>query len=192
MTLENSVAVVMGGTRGVDRAIADGLAGAGVRAAAVGRTAERYRADVSDHGSVEELRELIERELGAPSILVNAARVFGPIALVKDSDPNGWIRTVMVDLVGSYLTCRAFAPAMIDAGWAPVINVTSASSLHPPGILSSAYGTSKTASCGGTNPSLIQLANVRGGSRARRTSPDAAFLKRSPPELTLIDLAFVK
>ena len=69
--------------------------------------------------------------------------MFGPIALIKDTDPADWIRTVMVDLVGAYLTCRAFVPAMIDAGWGRMINVTSAASLHPPGILNSAYGTSK-------------------------------------------------
>jgi NAD(P)-dependent dehydrogenase (short-subunit alcohol dehydrogenase family) len=139
------IAVVTGGTRGVGRAIADGLAGAGVRVAAVGRSAEHYAADVSDPASIESLRQLVERGLGPPGILVNAAGIFGPISLVKDSDPAAWIRTVMVDVVGPYLTCRAFVPAMIDAGWGRVINVTSASSLHPPGILSSAYGTSKTA-----------------------------------------------
>ena len=145
MKLEDSVAVVTGGTRGVGRAIADGLAGAGVQVAVVGRSAEQYAADVSDPASVESLRQLVERELGPPGILVNAAGVFGPISLVKDSDPADWIRTVMVDLVGPYLISRAFVPAMIDAGWGRVINVTSASSLHPPGILSSAYGTSKAA-----------------------------------------------
>jgi NAD(P)-dependent dehydrogenase (short-subunit alcohol dehydrogenase family) len=145
MKIEDSVAIVTGGTRGVGRAIADRLSGAGVRVAAVGRSAERYRVDVSDPASVEALRELVERELGPPAILVNAAGMFGPIALVKDSDPATWIQTVMVDLVGAYLTCRAFVPAMIDAGWGRVINVTSANSLHPPGILNSAYGTSKVA-----------------------------------------------
>ena len=139
----NAVAVVTGGTRGVGRAIADALAEQGVAVAAVGRSADRFRADVSDPASVEELRALVERELGPPGILVNAAGVFGPIALVKDTDPADWIRTVMVDLVGAYLTCRAFVPAMIDAGWGRVVNVTSAASLHPPGILNSAYGTSK-------------------------------------------------
>src|SRR5439155_22073958 len=74
---------------------------------------------------------------------VNAASRFGPISLVKDSNPDDWIRTIMVDLAGSYLLCRAFVPGMIEAGWGRVINLTSAASLHPPGKLISAYGTAK-------------------------------------------------
>ena len=49
----------------------------------------------------------------------------------------------MVDLVAAYLTTRAFVNGMIDAGWGRIVNFTSAASLHPPGPLNSAYGTSK-------------------------------------------------
>lgn len=143
MRPKGAVAVVTGGTRGVGRAIAEALEQDGVRVAAVSRHAERYSADVGDAAAIERVRELVERELGRPSILVNAAGIFGPIALLKDSDPEEWIRTVTVDLIGAYLTCRAFVPGMIEAGWGRVVNVTSAASLHPPGILNSAYGTSK-------------------------------------------------
>ncbi len=143
MSPDGSVAVVAGGTRGVGRAIAEALAGHGAGVAVVGRTAARYSADVSDRESVEAVRATIESDLGRPTILVNAAGMFGPISLVKDSSPADWIRTVMVDLVGSYLMCRAFVPGMIEAGWGRVINVTSAASLHPPGMLNSAYGTAK-------------------------------------------------
>jgi NAD(P)-dependent dehydrogenase (short-subunit alcohol dehydrogenase family) len=71
--------------------------------------------------------------------------MFGPISPIADSDPADWIRTIMVDLVGAYLACRAFTPGMVEAGRGRVVNVSSAASLHPPGILSSAYGTSKAA-----------------------------------------------
>ena len=143
MSREGSVAVVAGGTRGVGEAIADALAGAGHTVAVVARTAPRYRADVGDRTSVDAVRAAIEADLGRPGILVNAAGVFGPISLVQDSDPDDWVRTVTVDLVGSYLMCRAFVPGMVEAGWGRVINLTSAASLHPPGPLNSAYGTSK-------------------------------------------------
>ena len=83
--------------------------------------------------------------LGSPAILVNAVGVFGPIALVRDSDPQAWIDTLTVNTVSHYLTCRAFVGGMIEAGWGRIVNVTSAASLHEPGRLNSAYATSKAA-----------------------------------------------
>ena len=129
--------------RGVGAAIAQALAAEGHTVVRVGRSAERYAADVGDPASVAELRASVERDLGAPGILVNAAGMFGPISLIADSEPEAWVETVMVDLVGAYLTCRAFVPGMIEAGWGWVINVSSAASLHQPGALNSAYGTAK-------------------------------------------------
>jgi len=141
---EGAIAVVTGGTSGVGKAIAAALEEHGLTVAAVGRSAADYPTDVSDPKSVLRLQEALARDVGAPTVLVNAAGVFGPISLIVDSDPINWIKTIMVDLVGAYLTCRAFVPAMIEGGWGRVINVSSAASLHPPGILNSAYGTSKT------------------------------------------------
>jgi NAD(P)-dependent dehydrogenase (short-subunit alcohol dehydrogenase family) len=89
------------------------------------------------------VRAQIVEDLGAPTILVNAAGMFGPIALVQDSDPGEWVRTIEVDLMGAYLMCRAFVPGMVEAGRGRVVNVTSAASLHPPGALNSAYATAK-------------------------------------------------
>ena len=60
---------------------------------------------------------MIENDLGIPSILVNAAGVFGPIDLIKNSDPAAWIETIMINTVSSYLTCRMFVGGMIDGGW---------------------------------------------------------------------------
>lgn len=139
-----TVAIVTGGTRGVGAAIAQALSERGHTVVRVARSAE-YATDVSDQASVEALRATVEEKVGRPEILVNAAGMFGPISLIADSDPSEWIRTVMVDLIGAYLTCRAFVPGMLEAGWGRVINVSSAASLHQPGILNSAYGTSKAA-----------------------------------------------
>jgi NAD(P)-dependent dehydrogenase (short-subunit alcohol dehydrogenase family) len=87
----------------------------------------------------------VQRELGRVTVLVNAAGVFGPIQLIKDSDPARWIATMAINMIGPYLTCHAFVGEMIDAGWGRIVNFTSAASLHPPGPLNSAYGTSKVA-----------------------------------------------
>jgi NAD(P)-dependent dehydrogenase (short-subunit alcohol dehydrogenase family) len=138
-----SVAIVTGGTRGVGAAVAHALSEDGHTVVPVGRSAARFATDVSDPESVAELRAAVEAEVGRPGILVNAAGMFGPISLIADSDPHEWVATVMVDLVGAYLTCRAFVPGMVETGWGRVINVSSAASLHRPGILNSAYATSK-------------------------------------------------
>ena len=51
----------------------------------------------------------------------------------------------MVNAVAPFRTVRAFLPGMLEQGWGRIVNVTSAASLHPPGALNSAYGTSKVA-----------------------------------------------
>lgn len=156
------VAVVTGAGRGLGRAVALALAerghpivGVARHADALADTADRIHAaggrmlsrpaDVADPDAVEELAAFVHGQLGPPSILINAAGVFGPIAMIRDTDPRAWVRTVMVDAIAPYLTTRQFVGGMIDAGWGRIVNVTSAASLHPPGPLNSAYGTAKVA-----------------------------------------------
>ena len=92
------VAVVTGGARGVGKTIADALEGRGVRVARVARSAGTHRADVSKPDGVDRLVQEIERDLGTPTILVNAAGIFGPIALIDDGDPRAWLETISIDL----------------------------------------------------------------------------------------------
>ena len=114
-------------------------------AAAAGGRVVAMTADVADVDAVLDLGDRVRREVGVPTILVNAAGVFGPIALIQETDPHDWVRTVLVDGIAPYLTVRAFLGGMLDAGWGRIVNITSAASLHPPGALNSAYGTAKVA-----------------------------------------------
>jgi NAD(P)-dependent dehydrogenase (short-subunit alcohol dehydrogenase family) len=156
------IAVVTGGGRGLGRGAALGLAARGATVVAVARSEAQLAetatlaaaaggrvipmaADVADVDAVLALGDRVRAEVGAPTILVNAAGVFGPIALIQDGDPHDWVRTVLVDGVAPYLTVRAFLAGMLEAGWGRIVNVTSAASLHPPGTLNSAYGTAKVA-----------------------------------------------
>jgi NAD(P)-dependent dehydrogenase (short-subunit alcohol dehydrogenase family) len=161
-TARERVAVVTGAGRGLGQAVALALAerghpivGVARDGAALAETSDLVRAagglmvsrptDVADPDAVEELAAFVHAQLGAPSILVNAAGIFGPIAMIRDSDPRAWVQTVMIDGIAPYLTTRQFVGGMIDAGWGRIVNVTSAASLHPPGALNSAYATAKVA-----------------------------------------------
>ena len=160
--LHGRIAVVTGASRGLGRRIAVRLAQQGATVALLARseagledtrqeiTAKGARTlvvpvDLGDPKSVQQVKGVIEDDLGIPSILVNVAGVFGPIDLIKDSDPAAWIETIMINTVSSYLTCRMFVGGMIDIGWGRIVNVTSAATLHEPGPINSAYGTSKAA-----------------------------------------------
>src|SRR4029079_12072105 len=100
---------------------------------------------VADVDAVLALGDRVRSEVGDPTILVNAAGVFGPIALIQETDPHDWVRTVLIDGIAPYLTTRVFLAGMLEEGWGRIVNVTSAASLHPPGPLNSAYGTAKVA-----------------------------------------------
>ncbi len=156
------VAVVTGGGRGLGRGVCVGLAAAGATVVAVARNADQLRetealavgsagsitgvvCDVADIAAVASLGIDVTSRFGAPTILVNAAGVFGPISLIADADAADWVQTIQIDAIASFLTVRAFLGGMLDAGWGRIVNVTSAASLHPPGPLNSAYGTAKVA-----------------------------------------------
>ena len=156
------IAVVSGGGRGLGRAVTLGLVGRGAIVVAVARNekqlAETVRlaaeagglvvpmiADVADVDAVLALGNRVRSMVGIPTILVNAAGMFGPIDLIHKTDPHDWVRTMLVDGIAPYLTVRTFLGGMLDAGWGRIVNVTSAASLHPPGALNSAYGTAKVA-----------------------------------------------
>ena len=160
--LSDRVAVVTGAGRGLGQAVAVKLAEHGAAVAIVARTSAQvdetacrikaaggravgFSADVANVDAVEHLRDEVRRDLGPVTILVNAAGVFGPIQSIAESDCARWIETIHINTIGPYLTCRAFLPDMLALDWGRIINFSSAASLHAPGPLSSAYGTSKVA-----------------------------------------------
>lgn len=105
----------------------------------------QFQADVTSLEDVTRAHSETEDRFGRASILVNAAAVFGPLETFSKTDPAEWIETLMVNTVGSYLTCRLFVPGMLAAGLGRIVNVSSAASLFTPGPLDSAYSTSKAA-----------------------------------------------
>lgn len=160
--LAGKAAVVTGAGRGIGQRVAVRLAEMKVKTALVSRshsqlheTAERVgaaggspliiAADLSDPASVDVIKKRVAADLGEPSILINAAGMFGPIGVVWRTDPDEWIKTQIVNMTSVYLMCRAFVGGMLAHGWGRIVNVTSAAALHEPGPINSAYGTSKAA-----------------------------------------------
>src|SRR5277367_610412 len=102
--LSQEVAVVIGATGVLGGALADGLAAAGARVAVLGRNAERgearaqairkaggigqyFFADALDRASLGKAHEIVTRELGAPTVLVNAAGGNDPKVTVTPERP---------------------------------------------------------------------------------------------------------
>ncbi len=149
-----SLALVTGASRGIGREIALALTNAGHEVIAVSRKPNpddshpkirSIAGDISNLAFVTELQKEVSVKYGTVQILVNAAGIFGPISLIKDSDPEQWLETIMIDAIAPYYTSRAFLPAMLDARWGRIINLSSAAALHQPGKLNSAYATAKVA-----------------------------------------------
>lgn len=161
-SLDGKIAIVTGAGRGLGRRAALRLAALGADVALVARSAPQLQEtaaaiagmgrraavlpiDLARELSPDVIRGTVEGAVGRPDILVNAAGVSGPLALVRDGDPAAWIETMTVNMVSHYVTCRALVGGMIDAGWGRIVNVSSAAALLPPGPIDSAYATSKAA-----------------------------------------------
>jgi NAD(P)-dependent dehydrogenase (short-subunit alcohol dehydrogenase family) len=160
--LSSRIAVLTGASRGLGRATALTLAAHGAQVVLVARSLEGLaetarlissqggramviQTDLSDLNAVAALQARLETDLGKPDILINAAGMFGPIGLFKDTDPQAWLETIRVNTLMPYLLCRAFVGSMLERGWGRIVNFSSAAALHTPGPLNSAYGTSKVA-----------------------------------------------
>ena len=145
-------ALVTGASRGIGKKIATGLCDEGYQVIAVSRNLAdsdsrfiNIEGDISDLKFVDYLSTQVLKDFGHIDILVNAAGVFGPIALMHESDPQEWAQTIIIDAVAPYFLINKFLPGMLANKWGRIINVSSAASLHEPGPINSAYGTAKVA-----------------------------------------------
>jgi NAD(P)-dependent dehydrogenase (short-subunit alcohol dehydrogenase family) len=166
--LTNDVAVVIGGTGVLGGVLAEGLATAGATVAVVGRNAERgnaraeairnaggkaafFAADAQKPSDLRAAHEAIARDLGAPTVLVNAAggndprvtvhgeRKFESIAVAD------WSASFDLNLVGGVLLpCQEFGPAMAQRGRGSIINIASVAA-HIPLSRVVAYSAAKAA-----------------------------------------------
>lgn len=131
------IAVVVGSTRNIGRAIAEGLATDGYHAVVTSRHPEEARSvaeglpgegtgldvDVTDPGSIDELFGAVDGLDGRLAVLVNSlARSDNESVL--DCDPETWESTMHTNLRSYYLCTRAAAERMKEAGGGSIVNVT--------------------------------------------------------------------
>lgn len=144
MKLENRIALITGGGRGIGRAIALAFAREGATIALCSRTADEVESvaseirqqfhvdtfydvcDVSDPSDVYEFFRATGNAFGQrrPDILVNNAGIAESAPLGK-TDDDLWQRHLAINLSGTFYCTRAAMPAMLERGWGRVINVAS-------------------------------------------------------------------
>jgi len=139
--LDGKAAIVTGGGRGLGRAMAVALAEAGadvvvvarrrddlqqtVKAVqAAGRRAYSVAGDVTDPQVAPHAVEAALRELGRLDILVNNAGLYHMQAL-EETSLEDWRRVLDVNLVGSFLFCKAAGPVFLRQRSGKVVNVSS-------------------------------------------------------------------
>ncbi|MFN2492757.1 MAG: SDR family NAD(P)-dependent oxidoreductase [Pyrinomonadaceae bacterium] len=175
MKLEDRIALITGGGRGIGRAIALAFAREGAQVVVAARTLHQVQAvateianecptnaiavacDVSNVKSVEGVFMAVAATFGrGPDILVNNAGIAESAPLSK-TDDDLWRRHLGVNLSGTFYCTRAALPQMIDQGWGRIINVASiAGKIGAPYI--AAYAASKHGVLGLTRSAALEVA----------------------------------
>jgi len=169
-------ALVTGGGRGIGRAIALALAGAGARLALVGRTRGSLDAvakeivglgaeppvvaemDAADPESVGATSQRVLAALGAVDVLVNNAGI-AESAPVARTDLAFWARHLAVNATCPFLLTRAVLPGMLGRRWGRIVNVGSTASLGGAPYIA-AYAASKHALLGLTRAIAAETAGT--------------------------------
>lgn len=144
LDISDRVAVVIGGTSGLGRAIALGLARHGAHVVLSGRRREQLEAvcgeiqaagrrtlaqtcDVTSRASIDALRDAVLAEFGRTDILVNAAGFTfrEPTIAVSEEKWSGLIDT---HLTGALRACQSFYAALKASGRGRIINIASLAS----------------------------------------------------------------
>jgi 3-oxoacyl-[acyl-carrier protein] reductase len=183
--LNGKIALVTGASIGIGRAIAEGLAKAGVDVAVnyfhhgseaeeacasirtVGRRAVAVQADVSKSAEVAGLVKTVEATLGPIEILVNNSGMARPQPLEEIREED-WDELIAVNLKSAFLVTQQVVPGMRARQWGRIINISSVAA-HVGGVVGPHYAASKAGMLGLTHSYANLLA--REGITANAIAP---------------------
>jgi 2-hydroxycyclohexanecarboxyl-CoA dehydrogenase len=137
------VAIVTGGGSGIGLAVGERLAADGLAVAVFDRDGEAAEAaagkisaaggtslglavDVTDRAQIEAGLAQVQERCGPPTVLVNNAGLHAVQPFLAIT-PEQWHRLLEVNLTGTFNCCQAVVPAMVEAGWGRIVNISSSS-----------------------------------------------------------------
>jgi len=158
--LKDRNVVVIGGTSGIGRALALGLAEAGANVVAssrseaanaetaaaisdLGRKTITHTVDVISCDSIEDLHRAVVEAIGEVDVLLNCAGVTERVPTLECSEET-WNRIFDINFFGTVRACQVFGRAMIARGNGRIINIASLSTFVAFHEVA-AYGASKAA-----------------------------------------------
>jgi len=173
MRFADKVAIVTGGSRGIGRAIAQGLAREGARVVIASRTPSDgqaavrqieaqggrvlyIEADVSRWADVERMVRKAEEAFGSIDILINNAGIHRGAPFIEEGEEL-WQELFRVNVMGVVLPTQAVVPGMIERGRGRIVIISSkAAIVGEPGH--AAYSASKGAVLSLTRALAVELA----------------------------------
>jgi len=177
MKLENKVALITGGSRGIGKAVAAAFAREGAKLALCARHADElqqtvaelrgmraeakgWTCDVTMEASVEEFVHGAQTTFGRIDVLVNNAGVMTRPAPLVELEVRKWDYTIAVNLRGPFLVTQAILPFMLKQKSGSIINVSSTlgRGAYPNFV---AYATSKWGLEGFTKTLAAELGSAR-------------------------------
>ena len=189
MQLENKVSIVTGAARGLGRAYAEALAGAGSAVLAcdvndcdetveaivrAGGQAVSATVDITDMASCTAMADMAQQSFGQIDVLVNNAALYGGLKGARfESLEEAQCDAVMnVNVKGVWNACRAIVQPMRDSGGGSIINIASLAAVYglPYGL---DYVASKAAVIGMTRGMARELGRDR--IRVNAVAPSAVM-----------------
>lgn len=176
MRLKDRVALITGAGRGIGRAIALAYAKEGASLVLAARNLDELNetarlaedlgvsnlviaTDVTKPEQVEHMAAQAMERFSSIDILVNNAGIGGPVGALQDNDVSSWIEALQVNVVGTFLCCRAVLPVMMRQDRGKIINLSGGGGMFAWANVS-AYCSSKAAVVRLTEGLAMELAGA--------------------------------